>query len=581
MNTEKSATLKINVEKILENYKQNAICEVDKVLAPVPTINWPSFLSKIFIGSTHMEFPEEAEENWKNKIQVLSRILEMNTICFIMQSKGKCALDFRNAVLGDEMDDELTGRAALEKCAEKCEFIRRNLTEDKIDGEPTIKAFMEAETAKMIHVIEYISKFSESDAKNYIEHLINITTRRFSLLALTRDHCDYSLDSFCSRYEQKNSISSSDNIYSLEELYTLEKDGKLLLDEVLEETFGIIYRDYRYVSVFRTVKEMEAMDISPETMKRIRSINHHNRAIVFEQEFVYQMLYMERSLADLERNAKILDGILDVKKSNPIGADIFRKSVDPVLISFILCKYKDKKALLKRLIERENDLKKKTREILGKLDSLEHGTEEAMELNEQIEFYKLLKTTTTEVLNLFQNYRGLALVQRKAIWAKIESYSRNLQVKIKDFDLLRKSMMRYEEDDCFYWDLSSDDDEVEDDVKDEVEEAPESNRPFDQSASHLNNNSAPVNEPAVIPATVETAPVNEPAVIPATVETDPVNIQQEATPVIVETVPVNPEDIEYKNSKIENLLQVLLCLFFSLFIVSSSMAIYEEIQSQA
>ncbi|KAH9385815.1 uncharacterized protein NEMAJ01_0711 [Nematocida major] len=556
MNTEKSATVKINVERTIENYKQNAICEEDKVLAPVPTINWPSFLSKIFIGSTHLEFQKEAEENWKNKIQVLSRILEMNTICFIMQSKEKCAIHFRNAVLGSVMDDELTGKEALEKCAKTSEFIQRNLTEDKIDEEPTVKAFIEAETAKMIHVIEYISKFSESDAKNYIEHLINITTRRFNLLALRDKHYGICpLDRFCSRYEQKNSISSSDDIYSLEELYTLEKDGKLLLDEALEETFSIICRDFSSENFFRTVKEMEAMDISPETMKRIRSINYHNRDIVCEQEFVYQMLYMERSRADLERNANLLDDILDVKKSNPIGADIFRKSVDSMLISLVIIA-DDKEEVKEKLNNKRIEIERNLDRTQNMLNLKPYGTEEANEMYTRIESCQSTIASIDEALNLFNDYSGLDLVQKEAIWAKIESYSRHLQVKIKDFDFLRSCMIYYEENGgCFSWDISSDDDEVENDVKDtvkdDVEDDVESNRPFDQSASHLNNNAAPV------------------------------NIQQETIPVTVETVPVNPEEIDHQNSKIENLLQVLLCLFLSLFIVSSSMAIYEEIQSQA
>ncbi|KAH9385814.1 uncharacterized protein NEMAJ01_0710 [Nematocida major] len=539
MNTKKSATLKINVERTIESYRNHSLLGEKKVLGPVPKFNWPSFLSKIFIGSTHLEFQKEAEEKWGLYSQLLSRILEMNTICLMMYSTENSAAAFRDAILGNEMDEELTGRAAELQYAEKCEFIRRNLTEDNIDGEPTIKAFMEKRAAVLIQELETICAFSGLENKNNcIMQLFHIANRRFNLLALRDEHYGICpLDRFCMNYEQKNSISSSDNIYSLEELYTLEKDGKLLLDEALEETFITIYRDFSSKNFFQTVEEMESVEISPEIMKQIRSIRHHREAIVCEQEFVYQMLYIGRDRAVFGRNGKILDGILDVTKSNPIGADIFKKSVDPAIISLVIAD--DKEELKEQLNNKRIEIERNLDRTQNMLKFMPHSTKKANEMYMMIELYQLTIASIDEALNLFNDYSGLDLVQKKAVWAKIESYSRNLQVVINDFDFLRKYMIRYEEKaKARLSGKSSNNDKTKDNV--------ESNRPFNQGSSHLNNNAAPI-------------------------------IQQETTTEIVDADPANPEDIDLQNPELMKSLQIMLCLFLSLFAVSSSMAIYEEI----
>ncbi|KAH9386974.1 uncharacterized protein NEMAJ01_1870 [Nematocida major] len=546
MEKKKQTSLKIGTDFVLSEH-ENLILNEKKELIPIKEDHEYFALYKILARNVWLNLSNIP--NIKSILcSDLNIIITMKTIEYILQNQGKNIIEFRDAVFGRSASGEqLSGKEAKKKCAELSEVIRRNLTEDQIDGEPTAKAIMEAETAILVQDMKEAvkNKAHAFDLIAYIQGCLNSELRCSMLLLLSEKYYPaYLLQDLCREYEEKHSVKESDDIYSLEQLYSINPNdpNKIFLDMVLDEVLSTLGPSILDVNMLFTSRyKLKLRFVSPDHLKLFRSINYHREAILAEQRWFFQMFRFGRKETAPKSSSRILDRIVNRYKAAPSRVKIFRRSVNQTILEIFLCK--DKAAEKEKLCSEERALDKEIEEVQAKLKE-SNTTEQAGELEVQIESCNARKAEISEALDALNSYERLAPAQKEVIKRRLVGDMERLDVKFRDADALNNFMPAHEKA------------ENEQEVAPVDDKVPEENTP----------SAMPVDDKVPEDHALDFG-ANGSVELPVD------------TKVNAGEIPANPESID-QSFLFKNNLQVIMGLFFGLLVVISFVLVYTEMGNQ-
>ncbi|KAH9387006.1 uncharacterized protein NEMAJ01_1902 [Nematocida major] len=333
---------------------------------------------------------------WEKKIDVAVHLVKMRLMHIIQFSANKNIVDFRGAIF-NRFGGENPGKSedsAKRALAKQGKAIRENLLMQTVNGKATLRNVVSEDIQRLVQTLKNLDSIDEESRESFLDVMEKHARNSRSYMTLSDNYLlKCALRDACIAYEAQHNVSEDKDIYSLDELYSLQtEDGNLVED-------GLLLIKSRK-EVFLTESPESIFNyLSKEGVKLLRSINYHLSGISMERELYFELLRMHKGdVKPVQCKAHSLRWINE-KRSNSVGLKTFCNAVD----SDLMC----------ALFE-EPDLPDATA-VSTRSPELEVFL--SPETQRKLEMYRMLSST-----------------QRKHVLEAVRRYARILHVKIENSD---------------------------------------------------------------------------------------------------------------------------------------------------